>query len=155
MASLVVTEEKNFNHILRIMNTNIKGKQKVMFALTGIKGIGKRFSNLVLKRAGVDLNKRAGELSEEEINHIVTIIQNPLEHQIPEWFLNRQHDVTTGLSSHVAANNLDAKLREDLEKMKKMMLHRGLRHWWGLRVRGQKTKTTGRKGKTVGVSKKK
>lgn len=155
MASLVVTEEKNFNHILRIMNTNIKGKQKVMFALTGIKGIGRRFSNLVLKRAGVDLNKRAGELTEDEINQIVTIVQNPLEHQIPQWFLNRQVDITTGVSSHLAANNLDAKLREDLERMKKMMLHRGLRHWWGIKVRGQRTKTTGRKGKTVGVSKKK
>ncbi|KAE9618327.1 putative ribosomal protein S13 [Lupinus albus] len=32
--------------------------------------------------------------------------------------------------------------------------HRGLRHYWGLRVRGQHTKTTGRRGKTVGVSKK-
>jgi small subunit ribosomal protein S18e len=137
------------------MNTNIKGKQKVMFALTGIKGIGKRFSNLVLKRAGVDLNKRAGELTEEEINKVVTIVQNPLEHQIPNWFVNRQEDVVTGTTSHVAANNLDAKLREDLERMKKMMLHRGLRHWWGLKVRGQKTKTTGRKGKTIGVSKKK
>ena len=155
MASLVVTEEKNFNHILRIMNTNIKGKQKVMFALTGIKGIGRRFSNLVLKRAGVDLNKRAGELTEDEINQIVTIVQNPLEHQIPQWFLNRQVDITTGVSSHLAANNLDAKLREDLERMKKMMMHRGLRHWWGIKVRGQRTKTTGRKGKTVGVSKKK
>lgn len=155
MASLVVTEEKNFNHILRIMNTNIKGKQKVMFALTGIKGIGRRFSNLVLKRAGVDLNKRAGELTEDEINQIVTIVQNPLEHQIPQWFLNRQVDIVTGVSSHLAANNLDAKLREDLERMKKMMMHRGLRHWWGIKVRGQRTKTTGRKGKTVGVSKKK
>jgi len=155
MASLVVTEEKNFNHILRIMNTNIKGKQKVMFALTGIKGIGRRFSNLVLKRAGVDLNKRAGELTEDEINQIVTIVQNPLEHQIPQWFLNRQVDITTGVSSHLAANNLDAKMREDLERMKKMMMHRGLRHWWGIKVRGQRTKTTGRKGKTVGVSKKK
>ena len=155
MASLVVTEEKNFNHILRIMNTNIKGKQKVTFALTGIKGIGRRFSNLILKRAGVDLTKRAGELTEDEINKIVTIVQNPLEHQIPQWFLNRQVDITTGVSSHLAANNLDAKMREDLERMKKMMLHRGLRHWWGVKVRGQKTKTTGRKGKTVGVSKKK
>ena len=155
MASLVVTDEKNFNHILRILNTNIKGKQRVMFALTGIKGIGRRFSNLILKCAGVDLNKRAGELTEEEINKIVTIIQNPVEHNIPEWFLNRQRDIVNGQSFHVTANVLDAKIREDLEKMKKMMMHRGLRHWWGLRVRGQRTKTTGRKGKTIGVSKKK
>src|SRR5207245_914228 len=42
-----------------------------------------------------------------------------------------------------------------LERLKKIRAHRGLRHYWGLRVRGQHTKTTGRKGRTVGVSKKK
>lgn len=51
--------------------------------------------------------------------------------------------------------NLDSKLREDLERMKKIRAHRGMRHYWGLRVRGQHTKTTGRRGRTVGVSKKK
>jgi small subunit ribosomal protein S18e len=46
-------------------------------------------------------------------------------------------------------------MREDLERMKKMKLHKGLRHYFGLRVRGQHTCSTGRRGKTVGVSKKK
>ena len=49
----------------------------------------------------------------------------------------------------------ESKLREDLERLKKIRAHRGLRHFWGLRVRGQHTKTTGRRGRTVGVSKKK
>jgi small subunit ribosomal protein S18e len=53
------------------------------------------------------------------------------------------------------ANFLDNKLREDLERLKKIRAHRGLRHYWGLRTRGQHTKTTGRRGRTVGVSKKK
>jgi small subunit ribosomal protein S18e len=55
----------------------------------------------------------------------------------------------------LTSSNLDSKLREDLERMKKIRAHRGLRHYWGLRVRGQHTKTTGRRGRTVGVSKKK
>jgi small subunit ribosomal protein S18e len=46
-------------------------------------------------------------------------------------------------------------LRDDLERLKKIRNHRGLRHYWGLRVRGQHTKTTGRAGKTVGVAMKK
>ena len=41
---------------------------------------------------------------------------------------------------------LDTKMREDLERLKKIRNHRGLRHYWGLRVRGQHTKTTGRRG---------
>lgn len=55
----------------------------------------------------------------------------------------------------LTSSYLDSKLREDLERMKKIRAHRGLRHYWGLRVRGQHTKTTGRRGRTVGVSKKK
>ncbi|KAH6606653.1 hypothetical protein Trco_005806 [Trichoderma cornu-damae] len=141
--------------ILRLLNTNVDGKQKVMYALTKIKGVGRRYSNLVCKKADVDLNKRAGELTSEELERIVTIIQNPTQYKIPAWFLNRQRDIVDGKDSHILANGVDSKLREDLERLKKIRAHRGLRHYWGLRVRGQHTKTTGRRGRTVGVSKKK
>lgn len=63
--SLVLPEK--FQHILRILNTNIDGKQKIMFAVTAIKGVGRRYANVVLKKADIDLTKRAGELSEEEV----------------------------------------------------------------------------------------
>lgn len=144
----------DFQHILRILNTNVDGRQKVMFALTAIKGIGRRFSNLICKKAEIDLNKRAGELKPDEIERLVAIIQNPLQFKIPQWFLNRQKDIRTGKYSQITANILETKLREDIERMKKMRSHRGLRHWWGIRVRGQHTKTTGRRGRTVGPSKK-
>lgn len=48
----------NFTHILRVLNTNVDGKQKIMYALTAIKGIGRRFSNICCKKAEVDLSKR-------------------------------------------------------------------------------------------------
>merc|ERR1712072_1136054 len=144
-----------FRHILRVMNTNIDGKRNIMFAITAIKGVGRRYANLVLKKADIDLNKRAGELSEEEVEKIVTIMQNPRQYKIPNWFLNRQKDIKDGKTNQVMANFLDNKLREDLERLKKIRAHRGLRHYWGLRVRGQHTKTPGRRGRTVGVSKKK
>ena len=47
---------------------------KVMYAITKIKGIGRRFSNLILKKCDVDMNKRAGELTPEEINKIVAVL---------------------------------------------------------------------------------
>ena len=53
----------------------------------------------------------------------------------------------------VTSSQLDTKMRDDLERLKKIRNHRGLRHYWGLTVRGQHTKTTGRRGKTVGVKK--
>lgn len=55
--------QSNFQFILRLLNTNVDGKQKVVYALTKIKGVGRRYSNLVCKKADVDLNKRAGELT--------------------------------------------------------------------------------------------
>nr|CBN08641.1 40S ribosomal protein S18 [Microcosmus squamiger] len=151
--ALVIPEK--FQHILRISNTNIDGRRKIMYAMTAVKGVGRRFSNLICKKADVDLTKRAGELTDDEIDRVVTIMQNPRQYKIPDWFLNRQKDVKDGKFSQVLSNQLDNKLREDTERMKKIRAHRGLRHYWGLRVRGQHTKTTGRRGRTVGVSKKK
>merc|ERR1711976_511625 len=151
--SLVIPEK--FQHILRVMNTNIDGRRKIAFALTAIKGIGRRYSHVVCKKADVDLSKRAGELSDEEVEIFTTIMSNPRQYKIPDWFLNRQRDIKDGKTSQVMSNILDNKLREDLERLKKIRAHRGLRHYWGIRVRGQHTKTTGRKGRTVGVSKKK
>merc|ERR1712198_786354 len=145
----------NFQHILRVMNTNIDGKRNIMFALTAIKGIGRRYANIVLKKADIDLTKRAGELSEEDVEKIITIMSNPRQYKIPDWCLNRQKDIKDGKTGQMMSNMLDNKLREDLERLKKIRAHRGLRHYWGVRVRGQHTKTTGRRGRTVGVSKKK
>jgi small subunit ribosomal protein S18e len=138
-----------------LLNTNIDGRRKIQYALTAIKGIGARYSNLVLKKADVDLSKRAGEVTNDEFERVINIVQNPRQYKIPDWFLNRQKDIKDGKYSQLVANNLDTKFREDLERLKKIRAHRGLRHFWGVRVRGQHTKTTGRRGRVVGVSKKK
>lgn len=68
--SLVIPEK--FQHILRIMSTNIDGKRKVPIAMTAIKGVGRRYSHVVLRKADVDTDKRAGECTEEEVikNHL-------------------------------------------------------------------------------------
>lgn len=150
-----MSDKPQFQHILRLLNTNVEGKQKIMFALTAIKGVGRNYSNIVCKKAKIDMNKRAGELSTEELERLIHVVQNPLDYNIPKYFLNRQKDIVTGEYCQLVSNGLDNKLREDLERLKKIRAHRGLRHHWGLKVRGQHTKTTGRFGKTVGVSKKK
>lgn len=56
LQSLIAGDD--FQHILRVLNTNVDGKQKIMYALTAIRGIGRRFSNICCKKAEVDLNKR-------------------------------------------------------------------------------------------------
>ena len=155
MSHLSIVPNSEFTHILRIQNTNVKGKDKVMYGLTSIKGIGRRFSNLILKLAEIDLNKRAGELTEAEIEHVNKILANPADWGVPKWFLNRPSCPREGTASHLIANQIDSKLREDLERLKKIRSHRGLRHYWGLKVRGQHTCSTGRRGRTLGVQRKK
>merc|ERR1712233_200797 len=132
---------EDFQHILRVQNTNIDGNIKVTHALTSIRGMGRRFTDLVLKKA--------------EMEQIQTVMANPKNFKIPTWFLNRQRDWKDGKDGQMTSNNLDNKLREDIERMKKIRLHRGIRHWWGYPVKGQKTKTSGRHGRTCGVLRKK
>lgn len=50
----------DFTHILRVLNTNVDGRTKIMYAMTSIRGIGRRFSNLTCKKAEVDMRKRCG-----------------------------------------------------------------------------------------------
>merc|ERR1719231_1889440 len=138
--SLNIRDAGDFHHILRILGTNVDGKQNVMYAMCMVKGVGRRFSNIVCKKADVDMKKRAGELTQKEMDDLVNVIQNPLEYKIPQWMLNRRKDFKDGKTSQLSSNQIDKKIRN----------HRGLRHYWGLRVRGQHTKTTGRRGKTVG-----
>lgn len=58
LQALVVKNEKEFTHILRVLNTNVDGRQKVIIAFRSIKGLGRRFSTLACKKADVDLSKR-------------------------------------------------------------------------------------------------
>lgn len=114
-SSVVLAKANEFTHILRIQNTNVDGKRKVMFALRAIRGIGRRFSNLVLKIAQIDLNKRyvafdhvtsnlnllslyrAGEMTEQDIEKINDIIAKPTgknprlppAHRYENFFLKR------------------------------------------------------------------
>ena len=67
-----------------------------------------------------ELFASAGELSNEEIDRLIAVISNPLQYTIPQWFLNRQKDVETGKYKQIVSNNLQASLREDLNRLKKM-----------------------------------
>ena len=60
-----------------------------MFAITAIKGIGRRLANVACKKAEVDLAKRAGELSASELESLMVVVSNPRQFRVPDWFLNR------------------------------------------------------------------
>merc|ERR1712224_269761 len=142
MGSLLAPDE--FVHIIRLLNTNLDGKEKIMYALTKIKGIGRRFANLICNKGEIDMSKRAGEFKNEQMEKLMEIVANPQAYKIPRWFLNNQKSYKDGTYSQVTSAQVDADMRETLDRIKKIRLHRGIRHYWGVRVRGQHTKTTGR-----------
>ena len=114
---LVIPEK--FQHILRILNTNIDGRWKIAFTITAIKGMVQRYAHVVLRKADINFTKRAGELTEDEVERVITIMQNPRHYKIPDWFLNRQKDVKDGKYSQVLTKGLENKLHEELELLKK------------------------------------
>lgn len=153
--SLRFTESAQMQDIIRMFNTNIDGRAGVVKALTKIKGLGIRIATLICKRADIDLSLKAGQVEQEKLDKVAKILENPLEHNIPTWFLNKQRDPITGKSVHLVANQVEADYKLYLEKAKRVKHTRGLRLLKGLKVNGQRTRSNGRKGKTVGVSKKK
>jgi len=59
-------------------------------------------------------------MTADEIEKLVAIIQNPRQFKIPDWFLNRQKDWKTGKTTQISSQAIDQKLRDDLERLKKI-----------------------------------
>jgi small subunit ribosomal protein S13 len=148
-----MAEDKNFKYIVRIVNTDIDGNRKIGTALTKIKGIGFMFSNAVLNKLKIDKEKKTGHLSDSEISELNKIVRNPHEFNLPSWLMNRRKDMETGDDKHLLVADLDFTKTADIRALQKIKSYRGLRHMWGVPVRGQKTKSNFRrnKGKVRGV----
>ncbi|MBI4018161.1 MAG: 30S ribosomal protein S13 [Candidatus Aenigmarchaeota archaeon] len=138
--------------IVRIMATDIDGSLPVMRALRRIKGINFTYASAVCISAGIDKKKKLAELGADEIKSIEGAIKSP---SFPSRLLNRRKDMETGKDVHLVGSGLDLYKREDINMMKKMRAYRGIRHELGLPVRGQRTRSSFRTQKTVGVAKKK
>lgn len=145
---------KEFRHIIRIAGADLDGAKKVGYALTGVKGIGIRLANVIAQKAGVDPQIRLGFLPEADIEKIEEILKNPAKYGLPSWLLNRPKDRETGKAVHLIGPDLTLQIKSDIDEMKKIKSWMGFRHAHGLKVRGQRTRTTGRKAKAVGVKRK-
>jgi len=145
---------EEYRHKVRIHSVDVEGDVQVYYAIQNVKGIGPTFAKAILEVTNIPADKLVGLLSDEEIKKIEDVIENPSKYNIPPWCLNRPRDPETGKNLHYAGSNLVLRIRRDIELMIKIGTWKGLRHKLGLKVRGQRTKTTGRKGLTVGVGKK-
>lgn len=145
---------KEFRHIVRIVETDLDGTLKISYALSIIKGVGIGLADIVVKKAEVSPDARIGFLSEAEVEKLEDVIRKPSKYGLPGWILNRPKDAATGKDLHLVGSDLTLQIKNDIEEMKKIRSWRGYRHAYGLKVRGQRTKVTGRTGKAVGVKKK-
>ena len=106
----------------RIAGVDIPNNKRVEIALTYIYGIGRKSANDILAKTGVDPDKRAKDLTEEEVAKLRDEIDN-------------SYTVEGDLRRDVALN---------IKNMVEINCYRGIRHRKGLPVRGQRTKTNAR-----------
>ena len=142
-----------YKHILRIAGKDIEGGKKLIVALSEIKGVGYNFAQVLIQSLNINPNMRVGFLTENDIHEIEQAISNPAKAGIPQWYLNRRKNMDDGSNNHMITSDLDFAASNDIEREKLVMSWRGYRHMFGLRVRGQCTRTTGRRGGAVGVKK--
>jgi len=142
-----------YKYILRIAGKDIEGGKKLIVAISEIKGVGYNFAQVLTQMLNINPDKRVGYLTEGEIRDIEQAIANPTKAGVPLWYLNRRKNMDTGSNQHMITSDLDFAATNDIEREKQVMSWRGYRHMFGLRVRGQCTRTTGRKGGAVGVKK--
>ena len=144
---------QEFRHIVRIAGKDIPGAKKTIIGVGQVKGIGYNFAKSLLEVLKINPNSNVGFLTESQVEEIEKAMRDPASVNIPSWFLNRRKDMDTGNNFHLITSDIDFNVRNDIEREKNMNSWRGFRHTYGLKVRGQRTRTTGRKGGAVGVRK--
>jgi small subunit ribosomal protein S13 len=144
---------QEFRHIVRIAGKDIPGAKKTIIGISQVKGIGYSFAKSILDILKINPNSNVGFLTESQVEEIEKAMRNPSSVNIPPWFLNRRKDMDSGSNLHLITSDIDFNVRNDVEREKGMNSWRGFRHTYGLKVRGQRTRTTGRKGGAVGVRK--
>lgn len=149
--------EQEFKHLVRIANTDLDGNKPIYKALTKIKGVGFMFSNMICFLTNMDKDAKTGYLKDEEIKKLDEAISSPKKINAPSWMFNRRKDIEDGNDRHIVTGDLNFAQETDIKMMKKIRSYRGVRHSFGLPVRGQRTRSNFRKNKgkvSLGVKKK-
>ena len=145
-------KKDDFRYIVRIANTDIDGEKKLVRGLTSIRGIGMHMSALITDETGIDRDIKIGNLTDSQIEKIKEALDD-IEESAPKWMLNHRKDYETGEDIHLIGSDIDMRLRDEINIMKKIRSYKGIRHERGLPARGQRTRANNRSGLTLGVSK--
>lgn len=149
-----IEEKRRMRVVIRVLGTDLDGEKGVKTAILKIKGVNHTFANAICKAAKIDPSKKLGSFAESEIKELEKAISNPIEYGIPIWIVNRRKDVETGKDMHVSSSGVIVSKKFDVQRMIDKKIYKGVRHMLGLPVRGQRTRSSFRKGKTVGVVRK-
>jgi len=141
--------------IVRIAGTDVKGETQLFTSLQRIKGVGGSLANAICRVHMLDRNRKIGTLTDGKIKKIEETLKNPAKFGIPYWTLNRRKDLETGEDKHIVGPDLKFTQEQDVKRMIRIKSYKGVRHMFGLPVRGQRTRSSFRKGRTVGVVRKK
>ena len=144
---------QEYRHIVRIAGKDVPGAKKMIIGVGQVRGIGYGFAKAILDVLKIDQNSNIGFLTDSQVESIEKAMRNPSSFHIPPWFLNRRKDIDSGKDLHLITSDIEFNVRNDIEREKNTNSWRGFRHTYGLKVRGQRTRTTGRKGGAVGVRK--
>jgi small subunit ribosomal protein S13 len=150
----VKKKDENFRYIVRLVNTDVDGNKDVVIGLTSVKGVGLRTAEVISKMAGVPRSAKMGDLPEEKTSELEKLITEYSE-KVPHWMVNRQSDWSTGADLHLVGVEVDLYKRDDVNLMKMIRCYKGIRHESGQKVRGQRSRSNGRSGLTMGVIRKK
>tara|TARA_B100001093_G_scaffold464293_1_gene481063 strand:- start:6315 stop:6785 length:471 start_codon:yes stop_codon:yes gene_type:complete len=145
---------EDFSYILRMADTDMDGQKTLATALTAVRGVGPRTAIQICKNTGFDPASLAGHLSADEQESLRVAIEGYAE-TVPLWMLNRQRDLETGDELHLTGQQVTLTLEDDINRLRTMKCYRGVRHASGNKVRGQRGRSNGRGGLTLGVSRKK
>lgn len=133
-----MADKKDLKYIVRILNTDLDGKKSIYMALTKIKGVKFNLANAICKVMGLDPNEKIGAIDDASVKKIESFMKNEVAASVPAWLLNRRKDIETGKDMHLFKTDLDYMKDNDIKLMMKTKSYKGLRHSWGLPVRGQR-----------------
>jgi small subunit ribosomal protein S13 len=148
-------EKRELKKIVRLAGVNLDGTKPLFLALMGIRGIGHTMARAICEVSGLGLRVKLGSLTDQQIDKLERVIENPLKFGVPVWLVNRRWDRTTGRDAHLTGADLEMVQQFDIKRLISMRAWRGIRHMYGLPVRGQRTRSSFRKGRAVGVVRKK
>ncbi|MFB6095399.1 MAG: 30S ribosomal protein S13, partial [Halodesulfurarchaeum sp.] len=138
-------------YFVRIGQTDLDGTKTVERALTEMDGIGRRVARVIAEEAEIDRTATLGRLDDDTIDELVEIVQS-VDEYAPEWLTNRRNDFYTGESGHLIGTDVELTRDQDINRMRMIRSYKGIRHERGQKVRGQRTKSTGRTEGTIGVN---